>query len=71
MLTFPKLNTTKKENFHGGAEESDFSANGITQRSPQLYIFKVVFFSHVRVFPKLSCLIFDLNMKIMCPDHLK
>lgn len=38
MLTFPKLNTTKKENFHDSAEESDFSANGITQRSPQLYI---------------------------------
>lgn len=68
MLTFPKLNTTKKENFHLGA--GVFSANAITQRSPQLYIFKV-FFSHVRVFPKLSCLIFDLNMEIMCPDHLK
>lgn len=75
MLTFPKLNTTKKENLHHGAKEPDFSANSIAQRSPQLYIFKVFFtcksFSQKNYHIFLSSLIFDLNMEIMCPNHLK
>lgn len=73
MLTFPKLNTTKrkkKKTFISVLKNLTLVQMILPKEAPN-YIFLKFFFSHVRIFPKLSCLTFDLNMEIMCPDHLK